>query len=85
MLNLMSGRIVSNRSQKLFFNPTIRLCSSATETKDLATPNNPFDHYDYFGVSKLFTVKTLFDNRMHLGHTVRSLQPQMSPFVFGTR
>ena len=33
---------------------------------------------DFFGVQKLFTTKTLFDARMHLGHTVRSLNPQMN-------
>ena len=53
--------------------------------KILSNQSDPLDHFDYFGVSKLFTVKTLFDSRMHLGHTVRSLQPHMAPFVFGTR
>ena len=84
MLKLLSRRLVP-QSQKLLFQQSAKLCSSAPEPKEITTPTNPFDHFDYFGVSKLFTVKTLFDSRMHLGHTVRSLQPQMSPFVFGTR
>merc|ERR1712004_138936 len=37
------------------------------------------------GVHNLFNVKMLFDARMHLGHTVRSLNPQMNKFVFGSR
>eukprot|EP00090_Calanus_glacialis_P026875 TRINITY_DN42249_c0_g1_i1.p1 TRINITY_DN42249_c0_g1~~TRINITY_DN42249_c0_g1_i1.p1 ORF type:complete len:245 (-),score=69.64 TRINITY_DN42249_c0_g1_i1:27-761(-) len=84
MLKLLSRRLVT-RSQNLIFQQSAKQCSSAPESKELTAPPNPFEHYDYFGVSKLFTVKTLFDSRMHLGHTVRSLQPQMSPFVFGTR
>ena len=46
---------------------------------------NPLESRDFFEVSKLFTVKDLFDARVHLGHTVRSLTPQMKPFIFGTR
>jgi len=46
---------------------------------------NPFDSRDYFEVEKLFTIKDLFNARVHLGHTVRSLTPQMKPFIFGTR
>ena len=84
MLKLLSRRLVT-RSENLIFQQSAKQCSSAPESKELTAPPNPFEHYDYFGVSKLFTVKTLFDSRMHLGHTVRSLQPQMSPFVFGTR
>merc|ERR1719186_1225883 len=41
--------------------------------------------HDFFGVHKLFTVKDLFDARVHLGHTVRSLEPTMQQFVYGTR
>ena len=39
---------------------------------------NPLDTRDFFGVHNLFNVKMLFDARMHLGHTVRSLNPQMN-------
>ena len=42
------------------------------------TPRDPLAVRDLFGVSELFNVKMLFDARMHLGHTVRSLNPQMS-------
>jgi len=50
-----------------------------------STQQNPLDSRDYFGVHNLFNVKMLFDARMHLGHTVRSLNPQMNKFVFGSR
>ena len=46
---------------------------------------SPFESRDYFEVNKLFTIKDLFNARVHLGHTVRSMTPQMRPFIFGTR
>ena len=33
---------------------------------------NPLDDPDYFGVSKMFTVKDLFDHRVHFGHKVNT-------------
>jgi len=49
------------------------------------TAVDPLNSHDYFGVNSLFTVKNLFDHRVHLGHTVRSLEPAMKKFVYGTR
>ena len=70
----------------------ITFCSRRSlETKTLVpdlperTQLDPLQHFDYFGVSGLFTVKSLFDSRLHLGHTQRSLTAGMAPFVFGTR
>ena len=40
---------------------------------------------DYFGVRKLFTIKDLFDARVHLGHTDGTLNSHMQPFIFGSR
>ena len=59
--------------------------SSDNVEKASETQVNPFDNRDFFEVEKLFTIKDLFDARVHLGHTVRSLTPQMKPFIFGTR
>ena len=88
MLRLVQQRLLtsSSSSARLLFQQTCLQSSAAdSQTKSEVIQTNPLDHFDYFGVSKLFTVKTLFDNRMHLGHTVRSLTQQMTPFVFGTR
>ena len=78
--------------QKLVFQCSSVQCSSQassvapSDDKSVdKSPDSPLEHFDYFGVSKLFTVKTLFDNRMHLGHSIRSLTPQMAPFVYGSR
>ena len=46
---------------------------------------NPLKHKDFFGVSKLFTVKELFQARVHLGHKKGTLNPHMTPYLFGSR
>ncbi|KAL1131322.1 hypothetical protein AAG570_010940, partial [Ranatra chinensis] len=42
-------------------------------------------HPDYFGVRELFTVKDLFEARVHYGHRIGSLDARMKPFLFGIR
>lgn len=46
---------------------------------------NPLLVQDYFGVHKLFTVKDLFEARVHLGHKASALDPRMRQFLFGAR
>lgn len=46
---------------------------------------DPLKHPDYFGVRKLFTIKDLFDAKVHLGHKIGSMNEQMTPFIFGKR
>lgn len=43
--------------------------------------NNP----DYFHVHDLFTVKDLFDARVHYGHKLGSLDDRMKPYLYGHR
>nr|ALS04155.1 mitochondrial 28S ribosomal protein S2 [Acartia pacifica] len=42
-------------------------------------------YQDYFGVHNLFTVKDLFDARVHLGHKDTAMDPRMKQFIFGNR
>jgi len=42
-------------------------------------------YQDYFGVHNLFTVKDLFDARVHLGHKHTALDEKMKQFVYGVR
>ncbi|XP_034943591.1 28S ribosomal protein S2, mitochondrial isoform X2 [Chelonus insularis] len=49
------------------------------------TTIDPLDHPDFFGVHKLFTVKDLFDARVHYGHKIGTLDDRMRPFIFGSR
>ncbi|OXU18295.1 hypothetical protein TSAR_004024 [Trichomalopsis sarcophagae] len=46
---------------------------------------SPLQHPDYFQVHKLFTVKDLFDARVHYGHTEGTLDEHMRPFIYGSR
>ncbi|CAG9770396.1 unnamed protein product [Ceutorhynchus assimilis] len=77
--------------------PTIRLLSSAVpqpseSTTQIETAQIPSDlqqevlkHPDYFQVHNLFTVKDLFDARIHYGHKEGSLDPKMLPYIYGSR
>lgn len=42
-------------------------------------------HPDYFNVHNLFTVKDLFDARVHYGHKEGSLDERMLPYIYGNR
>lgn len=53
--------------------------------EDLIKSDETLQSPDFFQVHKLFTVKDLFDARVHLGHKVGSMHPKMTDFVFGTR
>ncbi|XP_057331460.1 28S ribosomal protein S2, mitochondrial isoform X2 [Microplitis mediator] len=62
---------------------------SESETQSM-NPNDiptidPLKHPDFFGVHQLFTVKDLFDARVHYGHKIGSLDDRMRPFIFGSR
>lgn len=46
---------------------------------------DPLRHPDYFKVRKLFTVKDLFDARVHYGHKEGTLDDRMRPFLYGSR
>nr|CAD7263452.1 unnamed protein product [Timema shepardi] len=46
---------------------------------------DPLKHPDYFRVHELFTIRDLFDARVHLGHKEGSLDNRMRPFIFGSR
>lgn len=43
------------------------------------------DHPDYFHVARLFTVRDLFDAKVHYGHKEGTLDNHMRPFVYGSR
>ncbi|XP_012524121.1 28S ribosomal protein S2, mitochondrial [Monomorium pharaonis] len=57
----------------------VQLGSSEIPTID------PLMHPDFFQVHKLFTVKDLYDARVHYGHKETSLNEHMETFIFGSR
>lgn len=46
---------------------------------------DPLTHPDFFQVHNLFTVKDLFDAKVHLGHKEGTLDDAMRPYIFGSR
>ncbi|XP_041981266.1 28S ribosomal protein S2, mitochondrial [Aricia agestis] len=56
-----------------------------TETTTVSEKKNPLEYPDYFQVHNLFTVKDLFDARVHYGHKEGSLNEQMIPYLYGSR
>lgn len=61
------------------------LMSQEVTTDDDMKQINPLNHPDFFHVYNMFTVKDLFDARVHFGHKEGSLDPHMKPFIFGSR
>lgn len=46
---------------------------------------SPLDVKDFFNVRNCFTLKELFDARVHLGHKEGTLNPNMKPYLVGSR
>uniref|UniRef100_A0A2A4JYU3 Small ribosomal subunit protein uS2m n=1 Tax=Heliothis virescens TaxID=7102 RepID=A0A2A4JYU3_HELVI len=71
--------------------PLLRYNSTATEpvaspvTEDQTVKKQILDHPDYFSVHNLFTVKDLFEARVHYGHKEGSLNDYMRPYIYGSR
>ncbi|XP_064222102.1 small ribosomal subunit protein uS2m [Aotus nancymaae] len=47
--------------------------------------NEPLKHSDFFNVKELFSVRSLFDARVHLGHKAGCRHRFMEPYIFGSR
>ena len=79
---------VSNAENETVLNPSHPILTDNNQSSDSKEPEAKaisLDFRDYFDVHKLFTTKDLFNARVHLGHSVRSLLPQMRPFIYGVR
>ncbi|XP_057580445.1 28S ribosomal protein S2, mitochondrial [Hippopotamus amphibius kiboko] len=47
--------------------------------------NEPLKHSDFFNVKELFSLRSLFDARVHLGHKAGCRHRFMEPYIFGSR
>ncbi|KFO91619.1 hypothetical protein N320_10049, partial [Buceros rhinoceros silvestris] len=47
--------------------------------------SEPLSHPDFFNVKELFSLKDLFDARVHLGHKKGCRHRFMEPYIFGCR
>ncbi|XP_032780073.2 28S ribosomal protein S2, mitochondrial [Daphnia magna] len=82
-------------TQTCSINSDASLCQNAASLKvdqladikesELKEISDPLKFPDYFGVRKLFRIKDLFDARIHYGHTNGTLDPNMKPYIFGSR
>ncbi|XP_076315664.1 mitochondrial ribosomal protein S2 [Tachypleus tridentatus] len=94
---LLKSTTVSNFSYQwtLLYSPLHRRLSAETQLitdpvekhEGVKEPpvTDPLKHPDFFEVHKLFTVKDLFDARVHLGHKEGTLDENMKSFIFGSR
>uniref|UniRef100_A0A671FW95 Small ribosomal subunit protein uS2m n=1 Tax=Rhinolophus ferrumequinum TaxID=59479 RepID=A0A671FW95_RHIFE len=58
--------------------------SSDTDLQDRIL-REPLRHSDFFNVKELFSVRSLFDARVHLGHKAGCRHRFMEPYIFGSR
>jgi len=58
--------------------------SNVPESSEVTTLD-PLTHPDFFQVHKMFTVKDLYDARVHYGHKETALNKHMETFIFGSR
>ena len=45
------------------------------------TEVDPLKHSDYFNVADMFTIRDLYDAKVHLGHKVRSVFYRIAPIL----
>ncbi|XP_053427312.1 28S ribosomal protein S2, mitochondrial [Nycticebus coucang] len=64
--------------------PAVREAEDRSEFTDKIL-NEPLKHSDFFQVKELFSVRSLFDARVHLGHKAGCRHRFMEPYIFGSR
>lgn len=88
---MISTKLVSISRQ--ICNRSVRnlVALAASKPESVSTPEEPaqedavLKHPDYFKVHNLFTVKDLFEARVHFGHKDGSLDERMLPYLYGSR
>jgi len=83
-------RVLLNNSTKRCFSSAKASPEPATEkineTQILKTTHiHPLEHPDYFNVANLFTIRDLFEARVHFGHREGSMDDKMKPYIYGSR
>ncbi|XP_044762566.1 28S ribosomal protein S2, mitochondrial [Coccinella septempunctata] len=73
------------RSSRLFSAVPQTETNSPNETELKKIDHNILKHPDYFHVHNLFTVKDLFEARVHYGHKEGSMDNRMLPYIYGSR
>ncbi|KAM4527721.1 small ribosomal subunit protein uS2m-like isoform 2-T2 [Odontesthes bonariensis] len=64
---------------------SIKSAQPQTDTVTEKILNQPLEKPDFFRVSELFSLKDLFDARVHLGHKKGCRHRLMNPYLYGCR
>ncbi|XP_005182699.1 small ribosomal subunit protein uS2m [Musca domestica] len=65
---------------------TATTVNAANEPEEISViEQRILEHPDYFQVHNLFTVRDLFNARVHYGHKEGSLDDRMRPYIYGSR
>uniref|UniRef100_A0A452RKD8 Small ribosomal subunit protein uS2m n=1 Tax=Ursus americanus TaxID=9643 RepID=A0A452RKD8_URSAM len=64
--------------------PAVSEPEGSTDVSDKIL-SEPLKHSDFFNVKELFSVRSLFDARVHLGHKAGCRHRFMEPYIFGSR
>ncbi|XP_066582066.1 small ribosomal subunit protein uS2m isoform X2 [Prorops nasuta] len=96
----MATIILRNTLTKILWDKPVRPCtfnflqlynfSTQSHIKELSEDQptllvDPLKHPDFFQIHNLFTVKDLYNARVHFGHKEGSVNQNMKPFIFGSR
>ncbi|XP_045324044.1 28S ribosomal protein S2, mitochondrial [Leopardus geoffroyi] len=74
-----SGRTLASAAT-----PAVREPEGSIDLNDRIL-SEPLKHSDFFNVKELFSVRSLFDARVHLGHKAGCRHRFMEPYIFGSR
>ncbi|XP_010600308.2 small ribosomal subunit protein uS2m isoform X1 [Loxodonta africana] len=75
---------LSNRTFGSAPAPTVSKLEDRSDFNDEII-NEPLKHSDFFNVKELFSVTSLFNARVHLGHKAGCRHRFMEPYIFGNR
>ncbi|KAL4617445.1 28S ribosomal protein S2, mitochondrial [Arapaima gigas] len=85
-------RLLSSRLSERYANGQLYSTAAVTQSLPSDTPagsdtvlTEPLKHPDFFHLSELFSLKDLFEARIHLGHKKTCRHRLMEPYLFGCR
>eukprot|EP00088_Acartia_fossae_P031273 TRINITY_DN3218_c0_g1_i1.p1 TRINITY_DN3218_c0_g1~~TRINITY_DN3218_c0_g1_i1.p1 ORF type:complete len:256 (+),score=28.91 TRINITY_DN3218_c0_g1_i1:40-807(+) len=83
-----TGACSSNKLRLPVTSTTSSMFPMSTNSESAQEPNkleHALKYQDFFDVHNLFTVKDLFNARVHLGHKHSALDDRMKQFIYGVR
>ncbi|XP_070811715.1 small ribosomal subunit protein uS2m [Pituophis catenifer annectens] len=81
------GTVARSTSGFLRHHGTLSVAAASQPEDDIEEKllREPLKHADFFNLQELFSLKELFDARVHLGHKKSSRHRYMVPYLFGCR